>query len=129
MFDSFVNFFYFQTILGLNGLNGMEPPDITDVDQLTKLGFHHIPGWESSGSTYIESFYFYGFMGTRATDGGHGGCGGLGGYKGKSLIFGFENATNFDVFSENGMFQSSSFHLNSMSINAGIPCLNMKLPF
>lgn len=89
-------------ISGLNGINGQDVPNITDVDQLTTLGFHHIPGYSSSGSTYIETFYFYGIAGTRATDGGDGSCGAIGGFKGKSMILGFENATNFDVFNENG---------------------------
>lgn len=88
--------------LGLDGKNGTEIPDSTDIDYLTSLGFKYLPGSESGPSYEIQEYHFQGTSGTRGTDGGHGGCGGPGGLQGKSFILGFENSAKFSVKGSDG---------------------------
>lgn len=97
-----------KLLSGLDGLNGREPPNSTQVDYLEMLGFPSRLEKERHGLTRIVYHHFYGFVGKRGTDGGNGGCGALGGNEGKTMIFGFPNTTNFEIFGENGKFT----HLN-----------------
>lgn len=91
--------------LGSDGVNGENPPQITDIGELQRLGFGNqgSPVESREGTSYTEQYYVYGKQGNRATDGGNGGCGAPGGYTGKSLIIGFQNTTPFDVIQGEGI--------------------------
>lgn len=87
----------------MDGLNGHEPPNSTNVEFLSEhLGFRSTITEYRKRLEHIVYHTFHGLSGFRGTDGGHGGCGAPGGLKGKSLIFGFDNSTYFDVFNVDG---------------------------
>lgn len=87
---------------GLNGIDGEEIPESTDIDYLTGLGYNYLEGKESGPGYEINKFLFNGYPGIRGTDGGHGGCGGPGGPHGNAFIFGFKDSDKILVSSKNG---------------------------
>lgn len=90
--------------LGLDGINGSKPPDITDPDELKKKGFSPSTTSEYSGKgKYTVTYCYYGGWVTFPTYAGDGGCGAPGGYPGKSLTFGFENAQSFALTNNEGI--------------------------
>lgn len=91
--------------LGLDGVNGTDPPRITDLNELEKFGYtiKDQPIHQRFNGIYVITYHIDGIRPKYPTDGEDGGCGAPGGYPGKSFIFGFENADNFIVFNAKGI--------------------------
>lgn len=88
---------------GVDGIQGQEPPDSTNLGYLDTLGFtkeesHYSPG----GPTTVYEYKYFGKPARPATKGGHGGCGGQGGSPGVSHVFGMNDENSIIVDKQKG---------------------------